>query len=73
MHSESFLEHQCQIHSRFGEDNAQALFGITGIPSDPQLRNVLDKVTETSLINIYLGLSNAPPERLSLVLRSPGS
>ncbi len=53
MQCESFLEHQRQVHSRFGQDNAQSLFGITKIPSDPQLRNVLDQVSETAFIDLF--------------------
>jgi hypothetical protein len=53
MQCESFLEHQRQMHSRFGQDNAQTLFGIVNLPSDPQLRNVLDKVNERALSPMF--------------------
>ena len=36
MQCESFLEHQRQMHSRCGEDNAQSLFGLNQIPTTPQ-------------------------------------
>ena len=40
MQSESFLEHQRQMNSRCGRDNAQSLFGLEGIPTVEQIRNV---------------------------------
>lgn len=49
MQCESFLESQRQNQSRFGQDNAQTLFGITQIPSDPQIRNVVDQVCARAL------------------------
>ena len=41
---ESFLEHQPQMHSRCGKDNAQSLFGLTRIPTTPQICNILDAI-----------------------------
>ncbi len=40
MQSESFLEHQRQMNSRCGRDNAQSLFGLEQIPTVEQIRNV---------------------------------
>jgi hypothetical protein len=42
MQCQSFLEYQRQMQSRSGKDNAQTLFGVEQIPSDPQIRNILD-------------------------------
>lgn len=44
MQCESFLEHQRQMQSRRGKDNAQTRFGVRQIPSVPQIRNMLDKI-----------------------------
>jgi hypothetical protein len=42
MQCESFLEHQRQMASRCGQDNAQTLFGLQQVPTVPQIRNILD-------------------------------
>jgi hypothetical protein len=51
MQCESFLEHQRHMESHEGHNNAQTLFGIERIPSDPQIRNILDKIEVTPLFN----------------------
>jgi hypothetical protein len=43
MQCESFLEHQRQMHSRCGQDNAQSLFGLTGIPTTKPLAQALER------------------------------
>jgi len=53
MQCESFLEHQRQMHSRRGKDNAQTLFGLSQIPTTPQLRNILDKIAAKSLFEVF--------------------
>jgi hypothetical protein len=45
MQSASFLAHQRDMHQRKGKDNAATLFGVSRIPSDNQIRNLLDPVT----------------------------
>ncbi|WP_254625616.1 ISNCY family transposase [Nostoc sp. TCL240-02] len=54
MQYESFLEHQRQMHSRHGQDNAQNLFGLTQIPTTPQIRNILDEVTAKGLFRVFI-------------------
>lgn len=44
MQSPSFLAHQRDMERRKGRDNAKTLFGIEKIPSDNQLRSLLDPV-----------------------------
>lgn len=44
MQSPSFLAHQRHMQQREGRNNAQSLFGIEAIPSDGQIRNLLDPV-----------------------------
>jgi len=49
MQSPSFLAHQEAMQGRERRNNAASLFGIEKIPSDPQIRNLLDPVTPASL------------------------
>jgi len=53
MQCESFLEYQKQMHSRCGKDNAQSLFGLSKIPTTPQIRNILDKIATVGLFQIF--------------------
>ncbi len=45
MQSPSFLAHQRDLQRRKGKDNVEALFGVSKIPSDNQVRNLLDPVS----------------------------
>ena len=54
MQCESFLEHQRQMQSRKGKDNAQSLFGLEKIPSDQQIRNILDVITANTLNIVFV-------------------
>jgi hypothetical protein len=51
MQCPSFLEHQRQMQSRQGHNNAQRLFGVTAIPN--QIKNVLDGVAASRLFPIF--------------------
>ena len=42
MQSPSFWAHQRDMQRREGENNASSLFEVKGIPSDTQIRNLLD-------------------------------
>jgi len=42
MQSPSFLAHQRDMQRRKGKNNAQSMFGVELIPSDGQIRNLLD-------------------------------
>ncbi len=53
MQCESFLEHQRQMHSRCGQDNAQSLFGLKRIPTTPQIRNILDEIAASGLFRVF--------------------
>jgi hypothetical protein len=44
LQSPSFLAYQRDMQRREGRNNAQSLFGVDRIPSDPQIRNLLDPV-----------------------------
>lgn len=45
MQSPSFLAHQRDMHQRKGRDNVATLFGVAKIPSDNQIRNLLDPIS----------------------------
>jgi hypothetical protein len=53
MQCESFLEHQRYMESHEGHNNAQSLFGISKIPTDPQIRNVLDQTEIEPLFKVF--------------------
>lgn len=53
MQCESFLEHQLKMQTQRGRDNAQTLFGVEQIPSDNQIRNILDEIGEALLFPIF--------------------
>jgi hypothetical protein len=53
MQCESFLEHQRQMQSRCGEDNAQTLFGLGQVPTTPQIRNILDQLAASLLYKVF--------------------
>src|SRR4030042_450019 len=44
MQSSSFLAHQRLLQSKKGRNNATSLFKIDAIPSDQQIRNLLDPI-----------------------------
>jgi hypothetical protein len=45
MQSSSFLAHQRLLQSKKGRSNASSLFQVEEIPSDPQIRNLLDPLS----------------------------
>lgn len=45
MQSSSFLAHQRLLQSKKGCSNARSLFQVEAIPSDPQIRNLLDPLS----------------------------
>lgn len=49
MQSPSFLAHQRDMQRRKGKNNAEGLFGVERIPSDGQIRNLLDPVDSAQL------------------------
>jgi hypothetical protein len=63
MQCESFLEHQRQMHSRRGKDNAQTLFRVGQIPSVPQIRNILDQIAAQQLFGVFEQVYQALQQR----------
>lgn len=51
--SPSFLDHQRLMKSNKGKDNAESLFSIETIPSDNQIRNLLDPVPASTLFMTF--------------------
>lgn len=56
MQSPSFLAHQRDMQRRKGKSNAKSLFKIGGIPSDPQIRNILDQVEASHIDGAYYAM-----------------
>jgi hypothetical protein len=59
MQCPSFLEHQRQMSSRQGHNNAQRLFGLTKLPTNNQLKNVLDGVAAKLLYPVFIRIYQA--------------
>lgn len=57
--SPSFLAYQRSLEQAHGNNNAQTLFGIHDIPSDNQLRTLLDATPPGTLKPVYALLFNA--------------
>lgn len=51
--SPSFLAHQRDMQRRQGQNNAESLFGIAQVPSDPQIRNLLDPIPPEQLASPF--------------------
>jgi hypothetical protein len=51
--SKSWLSFQRKMDTNKGSSNAQTMFGITDIPSDNHIRNILDKITPDSFKSVY--------------------
>ena len=55
--SPSFLDYQRRMQRRPGQNNAQSLFGVHQIPSDNQIRNLLDPVPPETLFPVVAEIS----------------
>jgi len=53
MQCESFLEHQHQMQTRKGKNNAQNIFGLDKIPTNNQIRNILDGIKVNVLFTVF--------------------
>ena len=49
MQAPSFLAHQRDMQRALGRNNANSLFGAHTVPSDPQIRNLLDPIAPAQL------------------------
>jgi len=57
--SPSFLEHQRSLEQARGGNNARSLFGVHEIPSDNQIRTLLDATPTATLKPVYAFLFDA--------------
>ena len=53
MQCASFLEHQQQMQTRKGKNNAQNIFGLDKIPKNNQIRNILDGIKVNVLFTVF--------------------
>ena len=56
MQSPSFLAHPRDMQRRKGENNASSLFEVRQIPSDGQIRNLLDPLDAGQMATVLLGV-----------------
>ena len=56
MQSPSFLAYQRDMQRRKGENNASGLFEVKDIPSDAQIRNILDPLDAAQLEEVFWGV-----------------
>jgi len=56
LQSPSFLAHQRDMQRRKGENNASGLFGVKDIPSDGQIRNILDPLDAGQMATVFWGV-----------------
>ena len=56
--SPSFLDYQIRMQQQQGKNNAQSLFGVHSIPSDNQIRNILDPVAPDTLFPLIAHLGD---------------
>jgi len=58
MQSPSFLEYQRTLEQTHGRNNARSLFGTHEIPSDSQIRNLLDHTPPTAVKPMFTYIFN---------------
>jgi len=51
--SPSFLAYQRDMQRRKGRNNAQSLFGVDRVPTEPQIRNLLDPISPEHLATAF--------------------
>jgi len=56
MQSPSFLAHQRDMQRKKHKNNARSLFGVLKIPTDVQMRNILDAVDPAQLRELFWGV-----------------
>ncbi len=56
LQSKSWLNFQRKMDTVKGSSNAKTIFGITDIPSDNHIRNILDKIKPSVFKNVYDGV-----------------
>jgi hypothetical protein len=51
--SPSFLDYQVRMQKEYGKNNAQSIFGVHKLPSDNQIRNLLDPIPAETLFPVF--------------------
>jgi hypothetical protein len=51
--SPSFLDYQVRMQKECGKNNAQSIFGVHKLPSDNQIRNLLDPIPAETLFPVF--------------------
>jgi len=67
MQSSSFLAHQRLLQSKKGRSNARSLFQIEQIPSDQQIRNLVDRLSATYVQDDFWSLLDELNEQQRLL------
>jgi hypothetical protein len=67
MQSGSFLAHQRLLEKKKGRSNARSLFQVDKIPSDPQIRNLLDPLSSSDFQEDFWFLLDSLKEDQSLL------
>lgn len=67
MQSSSFLEHQRLLQNKKGRSNARSLFQVEEIPSDPQIRNLVDPLSSAYFQEDFWYLLDKLKEEQSLL------
>jgi hypothetical protein len=66
MQSGSFLAHQRLLEKKKGQSNARSLFQVDEIPSDPQIRNLIDPLPSSNFCEDFWFLLEGLKEQRSL-------
>ena len=59
MQSPSFLDFQHRMEKKHGKNNACTLFGVHKIPSDQQIRNLLDPISPENIFPLFMEFTSA--------------
>ena len=51
--SPSFLQHQRLMKQKKGQDHAKSLFGLSEIPCDNQIRNLLEPISAKTVFDTF--------------------
>ncbi len=63
MQCPSFLSHQALMQQEEGSNNPRTLFGVEEIPTDPQIRNLLDPVDPKHCFPVFQDVRSLAEER----------
>jgi len=56
--SPSFLDYQVRMQKELGKNNAQSIFGVHKIPSDNQIRNILDPIPPEIVFPLFAEITD---------------